>query len=332
MEPVDVFLDSAKLARRQDAGNLSLFPLLAAKTFDPEYLTLEQALEHGSVRIGEVDRHGSVPELLLTNTGIAPVLIIEGEELVGAKQNRIVNVSFLVAGKAEVVIPVSCVEQGRWHYDSPAFASGNKMMNYSLRQTHRTAVACKLETGAGFVSDQGRIWGEIAAKSQRMGVDSPTRAMADVFDRYQERLKEFTEGFNLVDCQVGAVFAVDGKVVGLEAFGCAATFAGFFQKLVQSYALDALETAGQGDVKPAAPGRARDFIEAVRCCERKAYPALGSGSTVMLVSKTIAGAALVEDNRVLHLSALRKAAGRGAHRVGFGRFSQRQGFQVMRED
>jgi hypothetical protein len=325
MEPIDVFWDSAKVARRQDAGNLSVFPLLAADAFQTEYLTLEQALDQGVIRIGEVSHQGSVPDLLLTNTGTAPVLVIEGEELVGAKQNRIVNISFLVAGKAEVVIPVSCVEQGRWHYERSDFSSGNKMMNYSTRRSHREAVASNLETGAGFVSDQGRIWDEIDAKSRRMRVDSPTHAMADVFDRYQERLKEFTEGFNLVDCQVGAVFAVDGKVVGLEAFGCAATFAGFFQKLVQSYALDALETAGQGDVKPAAPGRARDFIEAVRCCERKAYPALGSGSTVMLGSKMIAGAALVENNRVLHVSALRKAAGQGAHRVGFGRFSQRRG-------
>lgn len=86
MEPIDVFLDSAKVARRQDVGNLSLFPLLAAKTYDPEYLTLEQALNQGVIRIGEVSHQGSVPDLLLTNTGTAPVLVIEGEELVGAKQ------------------------------------------------------------------------------------------------------------------------------------------------------------------------------------------------------------------------------------------------------
>lgn len=325
MEPIDVFLDSAKLARRQDKGNLSVFPLLAARTFHPEYLTLEQALADGSVRIGEVDRHGSVPELSLINTGTAPVLVVEGEELVGAKQNRIVNASFLVGAKAEVVIPVSCVEQGRWHYKSAGFASGNRVMNYSLRQTHRTAVACKLERGEGFVSDQGRIWDEIDAKSRRMRVDSPTRAMADVFDRYQERLKEFAQGFNLVDCQVGAVFAVDGRLVGLEAFGCAETFAGFFQKLVQSYALDALETAGQGETKPVAPAGAKAFVESIGCCERKAYPALGSGTTVVLTSRAISGAVLVENGRVLHLSALRKAGGNGAQRVGFGRFSRRRG-------
>jgi hypothetical protein len=60
-------------------------------------------------------------------------LIVEGEELLGAKQNRIVNATFLVAGKTEIVIPVSCVEQRRWRYDSESFASAavTPSKNYS---------------------------------------------------------------------------------------------------------------------------------------------------------------------------------------------------------
>ena len=42
------------------------------------------------------------------------VLLYDGEELVGAKQNRILNVSVLVGAGAKMPIPVSCVEQGRW--------------------------------------------------------------------------------------------------------------------------------------------------------------------------------------------------------------------------
>jgi len=66
------------------------------------------------IQITELDNEGSVHELKLSNLGKKTVLIIKGEELVGAKQNRIVNSSFLIAGKTKVVIPVSCVEQGRW--------------------------------------------------------------------------------------------------------------------------------------------------------------------------------------------------------------------------
>ena len=121
MNQIISFLETAKLARKQSHRNLTVFPLLAPNRIEPDYLILEQALDQNLIRITEMDNEGSVPELKLYNLGTKGVLIIEGEELVGAKQNRIVNSSFLVAGKTEVVIPVSCVEQGRWNYRSDAF-------------------------------------------------------------------------------------------------------------------------------------------------------------------------------------------------------------------
>src|ERR687885_1886196 len=86
-----------------------------------EYLTLEQAIPLGFA-VTEVDAAGSVPELLARNPLEDAVLLYDGEELVGAKQNRILNVSVLVAGRSETRIPVSCVEEGRWSARSTAFA------------------------------------------------------------------------------------------------------------------------------------------------------------------------------------------------------------------
>ena len=97
MNTIAAFLETGKLARKQSYKNLTLFPLLAPEAAAPDYLTLEQALARNLVRISELDQAGSVPELRLTNKGKQKVLIIEGEELVGAKQNRIVNATFLVA-------------------------------------------------------------------------------------------------------------------------------------------------------------------------------------------------------------------------------------------
>src|SRR5262245_45218258 len=87
-----------------------LFP-----TRDPacSYLTLDEALPRGLV-ITETDTAGRVPELAVDNPLDEKVLLYDGEELVGAKQNRILNVSVLVAEQTAVHIPVSCVEEGRW--------------------------------------------------------------------------------------------------------------------------------------------------------------------------------------------------------------------------
>lgn len=234
MKQVISFLEIVKLARKQVYQNLTVFPLLAPNGIRPDYLTLEQALDEKLIRITELDTEGSVPELKLKNLGKKSVLIIEGEELVGAKQNRIVNSSFLIVGKTEVVIPVSCVEQGRWSYRSESFVSGKRMMHASLRRENQEDVRFSLKRGEGFRSDQSRIWDDISEKSARMSVESPTHAMADVYESYEDSLSEVLKKFQLIEWQVGAVFAIDGQVLGLEGFGCYDTFKRFFEKLVKS--------------------------------------------------------------------------------------------------
>jgi hypothetical protein len=75
---------------------------------------------------GAVSEAGSVPELLVKNLAPSPVLILDGEELIGAKQNRIVNLAILVAAGQTLRIPVSCVEAGRWVHRSREFAAAGR--------------------------------------------------------------------------------------------------------------------------------------------------------------------------------------------------------------
>jgi hypothetical protein len=224
MKHIISFFETVKLARKQAHRNLTVFPLLAPNGIVPDYLILEQALDQNLIRITELDTEGSVPELKLKNLGKKKVLIIEGEELIGAKQNRIVNSSFLIAGKTEVVIPVSCVEQGRWAYKSESFESGRRMAHPSLRREYQQDVSYSIRRGDGYRSDQSRIWNNIADKSARMKVNAPTGAMADVFDSYEDELSAFLEKLHLIEWQVGAVFAINGQVLGSEGFGCHDTF------------------------------------------------------------------------------------------------------------
>ncbi len=317
------FLETTRLARKQVYSNLTLFPLLAPNGIKPDYLTLDQALDGNFVEITELDDAGRVPELKLINLGKKKVLIIEGEELVGAKQNRIVNSSFLIAGKAEVIIPVSCVEQGRWRYESDKFESGKKIMHASLRRNHQQDVSYSLRHGDGYLSNQGRIWDGIAEKSARMKVAAPTGAMADVFESYEDSLSEFIDKFKLIEWQVGAIFAINGQVLGLECFGCHDTFKRFFNKLVKSYALDADSPKSQPS-KSVPPDKARKFIASVIKSKGEGHPSLGLGENITFESRIVSGAALVEGNRVLHLSAFKKEGKGNPTRVRYQRYSQRR--------
>ena len=324
MEQIIPFLQNVKIARKQVHKNLTVFPLLAPSGIDPDYLTLEQALNQNLIQITELDIEGSVPELKLLNRGEKGVLIIEGEELVGAKQNRIVNSSFLIAGKTEVVLPVSCVEQGRWSYKSELFESGKIMMHASLRKDHQKDVCYSLSRGEGYRSDQVRIWNNINEKSTRMNVEAPTMAMADVFDSYEDKLSLFFNAFHLIDWQIGAVFAIGGKILGLEGFGWHDTFKRFFDKLVKSYALDALDSRDPLQEESVPPNKARRFIESALKSKGESHPSIGLGTNITFESRTVSGAALVEGHRVLHLSVFRRERRNDSSGVGFQRFSNRR--------
>jgi hypothetical protein len=75
-----------------------LAPLFPRSRSRSRYITLDEALGLG-FRTSEVSAQGSVPEVLVTNPTGANVIVCDGEQLVGAKQNRIVNVTVLVAAQ-----------------------------------------------------------------------------------------------------------------------------------------------------------------------------------------------------------------------------------------
>src|SRR5262245_43265918 len=116
IDPIANMLGNILAAEPLRHGALTVVPLLGPMLAEPDWLTLTEAGD--LVQVTEVDEAGSVPTLKVVNMTDQPLFLIDGEELVGAKQNRILNTTVLVAARAETTIPVSCVEQGRWGYRS----------------------------------------------------------------------------------------------------------------------------------------------------------------------------------------------------------------------
>ena len=103
------YLEQAKVGRKRSYRNLAVFPILSPYAAAVDYIMLDEALDEGLIEVVEVDEEGSVPELRVTNRSPKMILVLDGEELVGAKQNRIVNTTILIQAKSTTVIPVSCV-------------------------------------------------------------------------------------------------------------------------------------------------------------------------------------------------------------------------------
>ena len=325
MKSVVSFLQDCRLGKKQVCRNLTLFPVLFPGVIAPYYLTLEQAIDSGVLLVTEIDASGNVNRLKLRNNSKQPILLVEGEELKGAKQNRTVNASFLIAGKTATTIPVSCVEEQRWHYDSQKFSSGKKVMHASLRREVQYCLRDNLSRGAGHRTDQGRIWNNIAEKSKRMKVKSPTMAMSDVFEHYKDRLADYNDRFHIIEQQVGALFAIDSRLTGLECFSSSDTFGRFFDKLINSYAMDAIESVDRtAKIASVQPAKANVFVVSVKKAKGQRHPIVSMGATISFESRITQGTALADGEKVLHLSAFRKEAGPVSGRVGFQRLSARR--------
>jgi len=143
---------------------LTVFPLRGARQGRLDYVTLEAALAAESITIGELDEP-QVNALAVTNRGDLPVLITDGDTLVGGQQNRVVNSTLLVP-PGRLTLPVSCVERGRWHPDTRGFALSESAYP-ALRRAKGAQVAMSLRTGARHYADQGAIWKEVAERMRQ---------------------------------------------------------------------------------------------------------------------------------------------------------------------
>ena len=247
---------------------------------------------------------GSVPELLFRNGGGRPVLLVEGEELLGARQNRTLNVSILAPPQQATRIPVSCVERGRWGYDEDVVFHRSDRSHFARgRRSKLESVNRGMSRDPGSRhSDQGAVWDAIDDKLAAMSVSSPTDAMGAVYEQHRASLEDYVAAFRHRPGQVGAVFLVGSCFAGLDLFAHESTFAALLPKLLRGYALDALEVDSRGGHAPPTAAAHR-LIAGVIVAEARDYPAVGLGRDVRIDSPAVAGAALVGDDAVLHLAA-----------------------------
>ncbi|MYF52386.1 MAG: hypothetical protein F4039_10465 [Gammaproteobacteria bacterium] len=113
---ISAFLSQLKFGTPTTCENLTIVPLLDSQNVEPNYLTMDEGLSTSLFQIEELEDGSQVNDIRFRNISEKFALLFEGEELLGAKQNRILNISVLVKPKTDQTLPVSCVEAGRWHH------------------------------------------------------------------------------------------------------------------------------------------------------------------------------------------------------------------------
>src|SRR5680860_43898 len=309
-------------------GRLTLLPFTCRRPGTTRYVLLEKAIRRGRLTVTEVSDGGAVPYLKAQNMGPWPVLIFDGEELIGAKQNRIVNTTILV-GVGETILPVSCVEQGRWSHRSRAFAAGQWASHPRLRREKeaqvRNALAFAPEAAPGmarpqaerardYQADQGEVWREVERHSRDLGVGSDTHAMADAYADRAPDLEEVLLAFGgqgskagpgtpPVEGMVGAAVFLDGAFLCLDTLWSVRRYGQIYAKLLRGYALEGLQAPPVKKAKATDPEaevlRLLAELGAAKPLERAG---VDLGTDLRVETKTAFGAGLAFEGDMVQLS------------------------------
>jgi len=309
------FFNEIKVGAKQNHGNMTLYCLVSADQAPVDFMTLDAALATDALSITEVTEGGSVPELKVVNKSDQKILLVDGEELVGAKQNRVLNATILIAPKSETNIPVSCVEQGRWSYRSKHFGSQSRSMSANLRNRKSQTVTMNLREGREFRSDQGVVWDGIEKKYNRMAArPSPTMAMADLYESHKDAAASYLPAFRPVFNQVGIMVFIDGELAGIEILNKFLSFREIHSKLVTSYVMDALETAAP-DNKPkhqARRSKAMKLIQLAHLAKIEERKSVALGNDLRLESEQFMGSGLEFEDQIIQLSIFGSGNGNGS--------------------
>lgn len=285
----------------QSAHGLRIVPIFRESPSQHAYLSLHEALAQGTLVITEVSAGGSVPELKVINRGKLPVFLLDGEELRGAKQNRVLNTSVLIAGESELIIPVSCTEAGRWHEMSAHFEESHNVMSPSVKANKVETVNFSLHRDGSFRSDQSSVWQRINEMHERHGTHSRTAAMSDVYEAHRNALDQMLPSFSLLDGQCGIFASIGGQFAGIDLVSLPEVWKDLHDKIIRSYVLDAMgRNHSQHRHDP--PGLKEVFSQLADCAVSD-FKGVGLGTDLRLDSPGLVGSALIWNDELAHLGA-----------------------------
>ena len=296
-------LEHVSVGRPVTRGHITLFPVYV----HGNRVNIPTGSEAGVV-IGE-KASAEVPTLEAENPTQQPVLLVDGEIVTGGWQTRVLNVSVLVAPNGRIDIPVSCVEQGRWH-GGRAFDRKAMFATRRVRRAKNATVANNLRSSGMKRTDQGMVWDAVSAELSRLEVHAASGTLeaaaarlegGDTLGRAADELRRMGP----LPEQCGVVITHGARVVSVEVFSSPEMLAAHWSAIVDAAILDAPVT--EPTTRPSASKVLR-FLHRVTEAQATVTPGVGLGTEYHVRTPKFVAQALVHDDIVVHASAFALAA------------------------
>jgi len=209
--------------------NMAIIPVRTPKNYKFDIMTLKKGFQLGLAEVREMEK-STVNTLIVDNKSSVPLILVDGEEIVGGDQNRIVNATILIAPQHEMKIPVNCTEHGRWGY------------KHEFRQSEHIADlrTRRLKAHAKYNREnvQQTVWNSIDNLEADYGFSSKTQAMSESYENVKTDLNEFIKAFDIADGQNGVVVIIGGEIKGFEIFFNSEIYREYHEKILKSYLIN----------------------------------------------------------------------------------------------
>lgn len=308
------FIKSINYSTPQNFRNLTVFPLYSSIVSDNSYMLLDEALKTDRFRVQEISEGGSVPELEAINELDSDVLIPEGEILIGAKQNRTVNTTIIIGKGKKVVIPVSCVERGRWSYSRKrrSFDSSDYYVDPDIRKIKTMSVSDSMKKSQKYRASQSEIWDEISNKMREERTYSETESVSDIYESKEEQFKSYEKNFSCGDAQIGIAVFTDFTFSGCDIFGCKGVLPKTFHKIIKSYIFEGIRYASMRRREAVVADYAiyeehlNKFFDSLIQADKQVFKSVGEGYDIRIDNQILVGFAIEHNKCIAHLTGFQR--------------------------
>ena len=288
---------SIELLDSQKYENVEAIPIKSDFFGKKDFLTLKKGYEMGLVEIKELE-HSTVNTVLCKNDSVAPLILIDGDEITGAMQNRIINDTLLIPAKSTINIPVSCTEHGRWHTRGEGAES--RTFKPSLYSANHTTRSRKSRASYEERDYQGEVWDSISEFESRSNFKSMTSALNDSYENLKDKQNDYLSKFHIEDGQNGVIFIVNGEVKGLELFYNHSIYKEYHEKLCRSYIIEAI--VEKKSVENIDRLELMKVLENISQSEFKSKKSIGLGDNLKFSNDFGSGSGLVWEDELIHMT------------------------------
>ena len=288
---------SIELLDSQKYENVEAIPIKSDFFGKKDFLTLKKGYEMNLVEIKELE-HSTVNTVSCKNDSVTPLILIDGDEITGAMQNRIINDTLLIPAKSTINIPVSCTEHGRWHTKGEGAES--RTFKPSLYSANHSTRSRKSRASYEERDYQGEVWDSISEFESRSNFKSMTSALNDSYENLKDKQNDYLSKFHIEDGQNGVIFIVNEEVKGLELFYNHSIYKQYHEKLCRSYIIEAI--VEKKSVDNIDRLELMKVLENISQSEFKSKKSIGLGDNLKFSNDFGSGSGLVWEDELIHMT------------------------------